>query len=97
MTIAELDALELGTPIYLPTNWEVVVMVFDRRVGVTSYYTVTHPPDSEGVVSNKRPVYLHALDLIHATTEMKPAWQTVLAGLNERAAYIINHQLTDAL
>lgn len=88
MTADSLNALDAYTPLYLPTEWEVITWIFQGRVGTTNYYTLTHPPDPDGVVSNKRPVYLHALDLANATLEEKEAWRSVVSGLEERKQWI---------
>ncbi|QHV96271.1 hypothetical protein [Spirosoma endbachense] len=88
MTTAELDALPSGTIIYLPTDWEVQTWLFDGRVRNRDYYTLTYPPDTDGIVSNRRPVYLHALDLLNATRTELEAWKIVLDGLEKRQLWV---------
>ncbi len=93
MTTAELDALEPGTLLYLPTDWDVTKWLLQGRVGTSNYYTVMHPPDNDGVVSNRRPVYLHSLDLLNATLNATEAWQRVGDGLQERIEWIERNKL----
>ncbi|QHV99190.1 hypothetical protein [Spirosoma endbachense] len=94
MTTAELDALPSGTIIYLPTDWEVQTWLLDGRVKNRDYYTLTHPPDDDGIISNKRPVYLHALDLLIATQTELEAWKIVLEGLEKRRLWVCKKIVT---
>jgi len=93
MTADSLNALDAYTLVYLPGDWDVTTWVFQGRVGTSNYYTFTYPPDAEGVVSNKRPVYLHALDLLNATLDQQLAWLNVLEGMEERKQWIYKVQL----
>ncbi|MDB5240073.1 MAG: hypothetical protein JWP57_698 [Spirosoma sp.] len=93
MTIDELNALESGTPLYLPGNWDVATWLYAGRVPGRDYFTFTHPPDPDGFVSNKRPVYLHVMDLVGATTSEIDAWHVVFKTLQERACHIQTHIL----
>ncbi len=88
MTTDQLDALEPATTIYLPTIWEVQTWLFAGRVPGCDYFTLAHPPDQYGVISNRKPVYMHALDLLNATLSEKQAWEMVKAGLIERSEWV---------
>lgn len=96
MTSDELNTLESGTPLYIPNNWDVATWLYAGRVPGRDYYTFTHPPDPDGVVANKRPVYLHPMDLISATTIEIEAWRTVFKTLQERAEHIQTHRLNQS-
>ncbi|GAB2582296.1 hypothetical protein GCM10027190_34480 [Spirosoma areae] len=94
MTTDELNTLQRGTPVYLPTDTaHVMTWLFDARIGTTNYYTFTYPPDADGVVSNKRPVYFHALDLLGATLDEQAAWLAVAESLEERKQWIYKTKL----
>lgn len=90
MTTDELDQLPLGTPIYLATEWEVQTWIFAGTVNGRSFYTFTHPADADGVIHNRRPVYLAATDLLNARINEKQAWALVKTGLLERTLWVDN-------
>ncbi|UFH52597.1 hypothetical protein [Spirosoma sp. KNUC1025] len=93
MTADELDTLPGGTKIYLPVEWFVKDWVFVGRVGETNYFTVLHPPDAQGDVPNKRPVYFHALDLLPAALDEQIAWLQVISWMEERKSWIYQQKL----
>ena len=95
MTTDELDGLPNGTVLYLPTEWEVVQVIFAGRVHNRNFYTLLHPPDTDGVVSNKRPVYLDAVQMMTTTLDEQSAWLAVIEGLEERKRWIYKLKLTD--
>lgn len=93
MTTAELDALEPGTIIYLPTDWDVTEWRFAGRVYDRSSYTFLHPPDKDGVIVKRNPVYFDATVLLNATLDKRKAWYMVLATLADRREWIYKRKL----
>ncbi|MCX6218374.1 hypothetical protein [Spirosoma sp.] len=93
MTTEELNALQPGTLIYVPSDWFVKDWIYAGQVDNTNYYTLTHPPDPDGEVKNKRPVYFHALDLLESTLDEQAAWLKVLEWIDERKVWIYKTKL----
>jgi hypothetical protein len=88
MTTEALDTLPAGTLIYIPNEWAVDTWQFVAPVAGSIYYTLLHPPDDDGVIHNKRPVYMNAVDLKFATINPIDAWQNVQDGLIDRALFV---------
>jgi hypothetical protein len=93
MTTDELDALPVGTTLYLPTDWEVVAWTFAGRVANRNWYTLLYPPDQDGTINNRRPQYIDAVHLMTAQLDERTAWREVVAGLDERKVWIHKHKL----
>jgi len=87
MTTDQLDALLPGSLLFIPTDVDVGAFVFCGRA-TGDYYTLSHPPDADGVVKNKRPFYLHALDLMNAQTSEIEAWAVLQQQTKDRLASI---------
>jgi hypothetical protein len=88
MSAEELDALPAGTLLYVPVGDGVSTWEFAGRVPNRLWYTLVYPPDKDGVINNRRPVYVSAVDLLQATTNEGQAWQSLAAELADRQAWI---------
>lgn len=95
MTTEELDALPAGTLLYLPTETEVTVWQYAGKVPGRNFYTVLHPPDVDGTINNRRPVYIDAVQMLHATLDEQAAWLQVIAWMEERKEWIYKRKLTN--
>jgi hypothetical protein len=93
MTADELNALQPGTLFYIPTTDDVQAWIYSGPVVGRDWHTLTYPPDQDGVVSNKRPVYVSSIDLLHATLDETSAWQHVKQRLDERVEWIQKRKL----
>jgi len=88
MSTEELDATPTGTLLYVPVGDSVATWEFAGRVPNRLWYTLVYPPDQDGVVNNRRPVYVSALDLLPATTDEGQAWLSLALELADRQAWI---------
>ncbi|WP_338871663.1 hypothetical protein WBJ53_25985 [Spirosoma sp. SC4-14] len=88
MTTEELDALAPKTVLFVATEWEVQKWIFEGRIPGRDYYTLTHPPDKDGVLHTRKPIYLHYMDLLNARLDEKQAWEIVRTGLIERMEWV---------
>ena len=95
MTADELDALPLNTIIYLPDEWEALPWLYAGKVHDRNFYTLLYPPDQDGTVNNRRPVYRDAQQLLNATVNETEAWCTVINGLEDRQLWIYRFKLKD--
>ncbi|GAB3881180.1 hypothetical protein [Spirosoma agri] len=88
MTADELKALEYGTVIYLPDGVEVKAWSFAGQVPGRNFYTLLHPPDQDGVISNRRPYYTDGVQLLEAKLTEVEAWQQVETLLQEHVEWV---------
>jgi hypothetical protein len=95
MTTEQLDALPPGSLLYIPTPDDVLVWEFAGPVHNRSWYTLNHPPDQNGEINNRRPVYVAPIELLHAALDEKTAWEHVRAGLYERIDWINKRKLNE--
>ena len=94
MTTDELDALPPGTRLFLPTDWDVSAWQLAGRVPGRNFYTLLHPPDTDGVINNRRPVYVDGVQLLASALDEQLAWQHVLTTLEERIIWIKKNKLS---
>lgn len=95
MTLDELAALPPDALIYLPTGWDVTAWRPGGAVAGGNWYTLLHPPDKNGVIDNRRPVYYDTVQLLDATADEATAWLATVKQLQERIDWIKQHKLTD--
>ncbi|QMW06395.1 hypothetical protein [Spirosoma foliorum] len=94
MTIQELDTLPLGATIYLPTDWDVQSWQWAGKVPNRNFYTLLHPPDQDGVITNRRPYIIDAMQLMNATLDEASAWLQLVEWLMQRHQWIYNFKLS---
>ncbi|MFD2936332.1 hypothetical protein [Spirosoma flavum] len=97
MTTQELEALEPGTVIYIPTDWEVTIWQYAGKIPFRNWYTLLNAPDQDGVTDNRRPVYIDALHLLPATLDEQAAWLDVVKTLEERKQWIYKRKLIETV
>jgi hypothetical protein len=95
VSVDELNALTPGTLLYIPSSDDVLIWEFAGPVNNRSWYTLVHPPDQDGAIHNRRPVYVAPIDLLHASLDEKTAWEHVSKGLDERKDWIHKRKLNE--
>jgi hypothetical protein len=93
MTTDELNALEPGTLLYVPAADDVLTWEFAGPVNNRSWYTLVYPPDQDGTIGNRRPVYVAPIELLHATLDEQSAWHFVAREMGARKDWIHKRKL----